>query len=97
MGKIVDESSTNGFHETNGLKSEKNVMLCQSRNLPFLFSKIRNVETESKDFAFYAMRIMKLIAEDALALITTKGMLPKGRRAMQNRSNRTTSEGICGH
>jgi len=47
----------------------KNVYECQSRNLKFLFSKIRAVETTNKEFAFYAMRLMKLIAEDGLALL----------------------------
>ena len=51
----------------------KNVYECQSRNLKFLFSKIRAVETTNKEFAFYAMRLMKLIAEDGLALLGGQG------------------------
>ena len=51
----------------------KNVYECQSRNLKFLFSKIRSVETTNKEFAFYAMRLMKLIAEDGLALLGGQG------------------------
>jgi len=47
----------------------KNVYECKSLNLPFLFSKIRAVDTEPKEFAFYAMRLMRLIAEDGLALL----------------------------
>ena len=69
MGKI--DMKVNGH---DGQAEEMGVLLCQSRNLPFLFSKIRHVDTESKDFAFYAMRLMKLIAEDALALLATTGM-----------------------
>jgi len=49
--------------------SDKNVFLVQSRNINFLFSKIRSVKTNHKDFSFYAMRLMKLIAEDGIALL----------------------------
>ena len=58
----------------NGSKYGANVYEASSRNLPFLFSKIRHVDTESKEFAFYAMRLMKLIAEDGFALMATKGL-----------------------
>ena len=50
-----------------------NCQLCTSKNLPYLFSKIRHVETVPKDFEFYSLRLMKLIAEDALALMADKG------------------------
>ncbi|CAG5097412.1 Oidioi.mRNA.OKI2018_I69.XSR.g15065.t1.cds [Oikopleura dioica] len=49
-----------------------NCQLCTSKNLPYLFSKIRHVETVPKDFEFYSLRLMKLIAEDALALMADK-------------------------
>lgn len=54
--------------------SNQNVFLVQSRNIKFLFSKIRSVDTSHKDFAFYAMRLMKLIAEDGIALLGGEGM-----------------------
>ena len=54
--------------------SNENVFLVQSRNIKFLFSKIRSVDTSHKDFAFYAMRLMKLIAEDGIALLGGEGM-----------------------
>ena len=54
--------------------SSQNVFLVQSRNIKFLFSKIRSVDTSHKDFAFYAMRLMKLIAEDGIALLGGEGM-----------------------
>merc|ERR1711990_1204786 len=50
-------------------ENEENLFLVKSRNLKFLFSKIRDVKTKQKEFSFYSMRIMKLIAEDAIALI----------------------------
>ena len=53
----------------------KNVYEGKSRNLQFLFSKIRAVETSPKDFAFYAMRLMKLIAEDGLAMLGGQGRI----------------------
>jgi len=49
--------------------SNENVFLVQSRNIKYLFSKIRSVDTNHKDFAFYAMRLMKLIAEDGIAML----------------------------
>ena len=52
----------------------QNVYECKSLNLPFLFSKIRAVDTEPKEFAFYAMRLMRLIAEDGLALLGGEGI-----------------------
>jgi len=50
-----------------------NCQLCTSKNLPYLFSKIRHVDTAPKEFEFYSLRLMKLIAEDALALMADKG------------------------
>merc|ERR1711990_598111 len=50
-------------------ENEESLFLVKSRNLKFLFSKIRDVKTKQKEFSFYSMRIMKLIAEDAIALI----------------------------
>lgn len=51
---------------------DPNVILCKSLNLKYLFSKIRHVDTQPTDFAFYATRLMKLIAEDALSLLATQ-------------------------
>merc|ERR1712110_12510 len=85
MGKFEECPHANGTNQgpsngvmhghSNGVlkhKFSQNVILCQSRNLPYLFSKIRHVKTDSKDFAFYATRLMKLIAEDGLALLSTR-------------------------
>merc|ERR1712130_757230 len=72
MGKISSECvQANGMHVNGHCKEPKQVFLCQSRNLRYLFSKIRHTQTDSKDFAFYATRLMKLIAEDALSLLAT--------------------------
>ena len=54
---------------------ENNVIVSNSRNLRYLFSKIRHKDTNSTDFAFYANRIMSIVAEDALSLVTEKGEL----------------------
>jgi len=50
----------------------KNTFLLQSRNTKFLFSKIRANETNTKEFSFYALRLMKLIAEEGLGFLTEK-------------------------
>jgi len=72
MGKISSESvQANGMHVNGHCTEPKQVLVCQSRNLRYLFSKIRHTQTNSKDFAFYATRLMKLIAEDALSLLAT--------------------------
>ena len=59
----------------------QNVYECKSLNLPFLFSKIRAVDTEPKEFAFYAMRLMRLIAEDGLALLGGEGKISTNQKA----------------
>ena len=53
--------------------NSKNVIVSNSRNLRYLFSKIRHKDTSSTDFAFYANRVMTIVAEDALSLVTVKG------------------------
>ena len=41
-----------------------NVEVIQSRALKHLFTKIRDENTSSKDFSFYALRIMRILAEE---------------------------------
>mmetsp|Transcript_6961 Transcript_6961/g.10172 ORF Transcript_6961/g.10172 Transcript_6961/m.10172 type:complete len:225 (+) Transcript_6961:65-739(+) len=44
-----------------------NVLVCQSKALKGLFTKIRDVNTSSQDFVHHSKRAMTLLAEEALA------------------------------
>ncbi|KAG5468596.1 hypothetical protein CUR178_01430 [Leishmania enriettii] len=47
-------------------------LLPQTPQLHFLFTVIRNVETQRTDFVFYSERIMRLILEEALCMISVE-------------------------
>ena len=48
-----------------------NLTVLNSRALVSLFTKIRDRDTSSKDFVNYSKRIMRLLAEEAVALLPT--------------------------
>ncbi|KAL3822253.1 hypothetical protein ACHAXA_005886 [Cyclostephanos tholiformis] len=51
--------------------SHPNLTTLNSRALASLFTKIRDRDTTSKDFVHYSKRIMRLLAEEAIALLPT--------------------------
>ena len=48
------------------------VLVLQSRALSHLFTKIRDRETAPSDFAHYASRIMRLLAEEGIACLPAR-------------------------
>ncbi|GKY99713.1 hypothetical protein MPSEU_000925300 [Mayamaea pseudoterrestris] len=44
-----------------------NLVVCQSKAHKFLFTKMRDANSSSQDFVQYSQRVMRLVAEDALA------------------------------
>jgi len=54
-----------------------NVTLVQSAALPYLFAKIRSEETSPQEFAFYADRLMRILAEDGIAQLAPKEVVVK--------------------
>ena len=53
--------------QNNPNHTNNNVVLSTQKAYKALFTKVRNVETHSADFVFYSKRIMRLLAEDAVA------------------------------
>mmetsp|Transcript_12221 Transcript_12221/g.18750 ORF Transcript_12221/g.18750 Transcript_12221/m.18750 type:complete len:225 (-) Transcript_12221:44-718(-) len=49
-----------------------NVVVCQSKAFKVLFTKMRDVNTSSKNFVKYSKRAMTLLAEEALAELPSK-------------------------
>lgn len=49
-----------------------NVVVSSSKALKSLFTKMRDVNTTSSDFVFYAKRAMRILAEDAIAELPTQ-------------------------
>jgi uracil phosphoribosyltransferase len=52
-----------------------NLVLSQSRAYPRLISKLRNVSTTSEEFMCCANRVLRLLAEDALAEFPTRNVV----------------------
>lgn len=49
-----------------------NLVVCQSRALQILFTKMRDVKTSNTDFVKYSKRAMSILAEEALAELPSK-------------------------
>ena len=65
--KVVNKTTT-GRGTKGGLK-HPNLIVLQSKALLPLFTKIRDRDTSSKDFVTYSKRIMRLLAEEAIATL----------------------------
>jgi uracil phosphoribosyltransferase len=68
-------SKTTGRGTKGGLKHQ-NLIVLQSKALVPLFTKIRDRDTSSKDFVTYSKRIMRLLAEEAIAYLPGDGTTP---------------------
>lgn len=68
--QFEEKAGLEGGEDTKGgLLKHPNLTVLQSRALVPLFTKIRDRETSSKDFVMYSKRIMRLLAEEAIAYI----------------------------
>lgn len=71
---LTGEKNQAGFEgdgDTEGGLKHPNLTVLQSKALVPLFTKIRDRETSSKDFVTYSKRIMRLLAEEAIAYVGT--------------------------
>ena len=59
----VDRDDYNEYHP--------NLIVCTSKALPILFTKLRNKTTNHVDFVKYSKRVMRIVAEEALAEFPT--------------------------
>lgn len=59
----------NGKSDEHFLK--ENVTVINSRSVQFLLTKLRNKETDCRNFVFYGDRLMRILAEEALARLPT--------------------------
>ncbi|EPY33260.1 uracil phosphoribosyltransferase [Strigomonas culicis] len=71
-------------------------LLPQTPQLHFLFTVIRNVETQRTDFVFYSERIMRLILEAALCLIPVQPCNIKTPTGAVYQGVRPDAKGIIG-
>ena len=60
---------TNNIAERLEREYSHNVVISRHKAYDALFTKIRDVSTSAQDFVFYARRIMRILAEDAIACL----------------------------
>ena len=54
-------------HDKMAQTTHPNLVICSSRALLGLFTKMRNIETPSSEFEMYARRAQRILAEEAIA------------------------------
>jgi len=62
---------------------DDNVIVPHCHSFPYLYTKIRDCKTSNKDFALYASRILRILAEEAV------GMVPSSPCSIQTPTNTT--------
>ena len=71
FARQFEEVGLEGDGDNEGGLKHQNLIVLQSKALVPLFTKIRDRDTSSKDFVTYSKRIMRLLAEEAIAYVGT--------------------------